>query len=110
MASHHHLTDQEKRDRARERTAFVESLLQGSEAGATAEIERACLEAEGILKERATLTGSKPVAHAAEVIEAHRLLVKEKDLGDRFLRITRRLEEMSVSTEYVFSCHECFRS
>jgi hypothetical protein len=99
FSAHHHYSDTEKRDRARERTAFVEGLLHGAESGATAEIERACLEAETILKERATATGSKPVAHAAEVLEAHRLLVREKDLGDRFLRISRRLEEMRVGVE-----------
>lgn len=105
VRTQHHLIDHEKRDRARERTAFVESLLQGTEAGATSQIERACLEAEEILRARAHTTGSKPVVHAANVLEAQRLLVRDKDLGDRFLRISRRLEEMRVSTECVSILH-----
>jgi len=33
----------------------------------------------------------------ADVLKAQRLLVKEKDLGDRFLRIANRLEELQMS-------------
>jgi len=93
-----HMSDFEQQQRARERTRLVESILQGAETGATAEIERTSLEAEARLKERAETTGSKPAGHAADVLEAQRLLVTEKNLGDRFLRIAKRLEELRMTS------------
>lgn len=99
MASHV-LSDIE---RAKERTAVVEAILHGAEHGATAELEKISLEAEARLHEKAELTGSKPAGHVADVLKAQRLLVTQKDLGDRFLRIAKRLEELRLSSapEYV---------
>lgn len=52
------------------------------------------LEAEKQLRERSLATGSKTIGHAADVLQAERLLVSSKDLGDRFTRIAKRLEEL----------------
>lgn len=86
-------SDIEQRERARERTAVMESLMQGGEEGATREIEKMSLEAEEQLKLRAHETGSKSAGHAADVLRAQRKLVTSKDLGDRFMRIANRMEE-----------------
>lgn len=88
------MSDFEQRERARERTAVIESLLSGSETGATSEIEKMSIEAEEQLKARSSATGSKAAGHAADVLKAQRMLVTSKDLGDRFLRIANRLEEI----------------
>lgn len=87
-------SDFEQQQRARERTQAIENLLSGSEHGATSEVEKMSLEAEAKLKERSLATGSKAAGHAANVLKAQRELVTSKDLGDRFLRIAHRLEEM----------------
>jgi hypothetical protein len=94
----HVASDIEQIERAKERTAVVEAILHGAEHGATAELEKFSLEAEGRLKERAEMTGSKPAGHVADVLKAQRLLVTSKDLGDRFLRIAKRLEELKISS------------
>jgi len=78
-------------------TAVVESLLQGTQEGATSEIERISLEAEGVLQQRASTTGSKAARHAADALKAQRELVTSKDWGDRFMRIANRLEELKKS-------------
>lgn len=90
----HQYSEFEQRQRAQERTATIESLLAGSEHGATSEIEKMSLEAEAQLQARSSATGSKAAGHAADVLKAQRMLVTSKDLGDRFLRIANRLEEM----------------
>jgi hypothetical protein len=83
--------------------------LQGSEHGATSEIEKLSVEAEAQLKEKASMTGSKAAGHAADVLKAQRQLVTSKDLGDRFLRIANRLEELKRTSTpgYAtpFSCY-----
>lgn len=97
MASHIQI-DFDQIERAKERTAVIESILQGAEHGATAELEKMSLEAEARLKEHAETTGSKPAGHVADVLKAQRLMVTEKDLGDRFLRIAKRLEELRLTS------------
>jgi hypothetical protein len=89
-----HMSDVEQQRRARERTAAVEAILKGSETGATEEIVKSIGEIEAPLKARAEVTGAKTAGHAADVLEAQRLLVSEKDLGERFLRIANRLKEL----------------
>jgi hypothetical protein len=97
MATHLPVSELQQQQRARERTAVIESIMRGAETGATAELERTSLEAEALLKERAESTGSKPAGHAADVLEAQRLLMTEKNLGDRFLRIANKLEQLRIS-------------
>jgi len=94
MTTTQHVSEFELQQRARERTATIESLLAGGEQGATAEIEQMSTEAEKKLREKSLATGSKAAGHAADVLKAQRMLVTSKDLGDRFLRIANRLEEL----------------
>jgi len=88
------MSDIQQQDRARERTNVMQSILKGKDLeGAAAELEKTSMEAEAQLKQKARM-GSKPAGHAADVLEAQRLLVTEKNLGERFARIATNLEKL----------------
>eukprot|EP01126_Amoeba_proteus_P054404 TRINITY_DN6693_c0_g1_i1.p1 TRINITY_DN6693_c0_g1~~TRINITY_DN6693_c0_g1_i1.p1 ORF type:complete len:104 (-),score=26.68 TRINITY_DN6693_c0_g1_i1:131-442(-) len=97
MSAQHFLpaSELEKMEKAKERSVLYEAVSKGVvEEGLTKEMSRMFLDAETELKQKAEETGSKPIGHAADVLKSQRLLMTEKDLADRFLRISNRMKDL----------------
>jgi len=85
------MEEQAAQQRARERAALMDDIQHGRTVdGLGEQIGKVSKTVESTLREK----GTGPEASVADILEAQRRLIEEKDLANRFMRIGKRIEAL----------------